>query len=173
MISVSRTLHCLIDKVFPYEFNGSESSGIRALSDKSGAFEGRNAMVDEVPLDKIHPGQCFIRPEHIVELYECMNEWENTAFPTAIKAGDEYYLLDGHHRVMAKLLAKAKTMKMKITEVSMEKLDEMKKRKKSITDVAVNSEEDRRKRMEELHAKIMKHGGLQNYLDAKFKNITE
>lgn len=173
-MSMSMQLHCLIDKVFPFEYSIGLSSKIRLLSEKTGAFEGRDAKVEDVPLDKVHPGQSFIRPEHVVVLYECMNEWENTAFPTALKVGDEYYVLDGHHRVMAKILADEKTMKMKITEVSMENVNEINELKDSnIGNAEIDFFEKRKKRAEELHIKIKKYGGLEGYLNAKYKNLID
>ncbi len=111
----------LIDKIFPKGLDIAKEHFGRTIASIFGYAnfcDEKKAAVMDIDVNDIVPCQEVLDRTKVIELILYIRDKEVPGYPVGIKLGDEIYLLDGHHRVSAQILAGRKTVKMLITELN-------------------------------------------------------
>lgn len=111
----------LIDKIFPKGLDIAKEHFGRTTASILGynnLCDEKKAVVMDIDVNDIVPCQEVLDKTKVIELILYIRDKEVPGYPVGIKLGDEVYLLDGHHRVSAQILAGRKTVKMLITELN-------------------------------------------------------
>ena len=111
----------LIGKIFPKGFDVVKEQFARNVASIIGynvLGDDKTATVIDVDTNNIVPCQEVLDRTKVIELILYIRDKEVPGYPVGIKLGDEIYLLDGHHRVSAQILAVRMTVKMLITELN-------------------------------------------------------
>lgn len=111
----------LIDKIFPKGFDVVKEHFGRNIGSVIGynnLNDEKKATVIDIDVNDIVPCQEVLDKTKVIELILYIRDKEVPGYPIGFKLGDEVYLLDGHHRVSAQILAGRKTVKMLITELN-------------------------------------------------------
>ena len=111
----------LIDKIFSKGFDIVKEHFGRTIASIIGYnnfCDEKKATVMDIDVNDIVPCQEVLDKTKVIELILYIRDKEVPGYPIGFKLGDEIYLLDGHHRVSAQILAGRKTVKMLITELN-------------------------------------------------------
>lgn len=111
----------LIGKIFPKGLDIAKENFARNVASIIGYnnfCDEKKAAVIDIDVNDIVPCQEVLDKTKVIELILYIRDKEVPGYPIGFKLGDEVYLLDGHHRVSAQILAGKKTVKMLITELN-------------------------------------------------------
>lgn len=111
----------LIDKIFPKGLDIAKEHFGRTIASILGynnLNDDSKATLMDIDVNDIVPCQEVLDKTKVIELILYIKDNEVPGYPIGFKLGDEIYLLDGHHRVSAQILAGRKTVKMLITELN-------------------------------------------------------
>lgn len=111
----------LIDKIFPKGFDVVKERlgrNIGSIIGYNNLCDEKKAAVMDIDVNDIVPCQEVLDKTKVIELILYIRDKEVPGYPIGFRLGNEIYLLDGHHRVSAQILAGRKTVKMLITELN-------------------------------------------------------
>lgn len=123
--------HTDINRVFPVKYDKVSDDVARELArDRVGTVFAPKGEVENVSVNRIHPCQDGINAKNTTALVESIKNEGIKEPATALQVGNEIYLLDGHHRVAAAIIAGKKEVPLRIVKATKQEWDEaMRKRK--------------------------------------------
>lgn len=163
----------VINYIFAAGYNGSDGQRAHRISRLNGAFRGEQAKIVEVDVDKIHPCQPFIDAAKVIAIFYCLKRNERLqGYPTGLLLGEDFYLLDGHHRASAQIMYGRKKIEVMATEITQDDWDGNEIRNPMLAPMnnhGDNAEYDKLK----AYAKIIKerfNGSVHDFVIAKYNN---
>jgi hypothetical protein len=123
--------HTDINRVFPVRYDKESDDVARELArDRVGTVFAPKGEVRNVSVNRIHPCQDGINAKNTMALVESIKNEGIREPATALQVGNEIYLLDGHHRVAAAIIAKKKQVPLRIVTATEEEWEEAMRRKR-------------------------------------------
>lgn len=120
--------HTDIDRVFRVKYNRESDDIARELAkDRVGTVFAPRGDVEYVSVSKIHPCQDGINAKRTMALVDSIKAEGFKEPAMALRVGNEVYLLDGHHRVAAAIIAGKKRVPLRIVTVTKQEWENMKK----------------------------------------------
>ena len=106
------------DKVFKVKYDESLARASEEVSKgRMGSLWSPAGEEMAVDISRLHATQNGINAKNVISLAEDISKNGITDLPTAIKVGNEYYLLDGHHRIAAEIIAGKNEVNLRVVKV--------------------------------------------------------
>ena len=116
--------HTDINRVFPVKYDRVSDDVARELArDRVGTVFAPKGDVENVSISKLHPCQDGINAKNTMALFDSIRNEGIKEPATALRVGDEVYLLDGHHRVAAAIIAGKKEVPLRIVKATKQEWD--------------------------------------------------
>ena len=110
----------IIGKIFPCGYSVETEHSSRSLATRIGygtLCNLDNGVIEEVPIDNIYPCQRILNKTKVIEMILYLQENDVPGYPMGFRKEGKVFLLDGHHRTAAQILAGKKAVMMHITDV--------------------------------------------------------
>lgn len=116
-----------IDRIFVNKYNQIDDDTARSIvgaSDLLGTTFAPKGDIVMASVKNIHPCQNGVNAKNVIKIADSIAEEGLKDAPTALKVGNDYYLLDGHHRVAAEMIAGKQKVQLRVAEISKEEWQE-------------------------------------------------
>ena len=113
----------LINQIFPRGLNYDKEKFARGIAARIGynnLSDLTKGDIEEIEVQAIWPCQQMLSKTKVIGLALYLTDHDVPGYPIGIRVNDDVYLLDGHHRIAAQIIAGKKRVKIHTTDVSSE-----------------------------------------------------
>lgn len=94
-----------VDGIFKVKYDKAVDEAARSLGTQTSVFGASKNKVAQFDVSQIVPCQDGINPKNVIHIAESIAQDGLQELPYGYKIGDRIYLMDGHHRVAADIIA--------------------------------------------------------------------